>query len=190
MRLPCPSCPRHAPVRRLAGLAALAAILAAAPVSAQIVADPEAPFAALGDRLRHGDRVDVTGPDPGPLRGRVVAVGSDQLIVRTDKGLRTIAATDVDRIRRTRRGVVLGTLIGLGVGVAFAIPLNMLIAGEGGDAVGDTAKLLALTTGIGLGVDAAIDLPRTVYRRGNHPRVRLAPQVGPRGGGLALHVAF
>lgn len=172
------------------GPAALAVLLLAAmPAAAQPpAADPD--LVSLAGRLRAGDRVAVTGPGGERVRGVFAGLSPDTLLLDTDAGRRAIPAADIDRITRTRFGVVLGTLVGLGTGVAFAIPLNMLIAAEGGDAVGDTAKLLALTTGIGFGVDALVNLPRTVYRRGERPRVRLTPQVGPGGGGFALHVTF
>lgn len=175
--------------RSAAALAVL--LMTALPAAAQSpAAAADADLASLAGRLRAGDRVAVTGPGGERVRGVFAGLSPDTLLLDTDAGRRAIPAADIDRITRTRFGVVLGTLIGLGTGVAFAIPLNMMIANEGGDAVGDTAKLLALTTGIGFGVDALVNLPRTVYRRGERPRVRLAPAVSRTGAGVAMHVTF
>jgi hypothetical protein len=124
------------------------------------------------------------------VRGVFAGLSPDWLLVDTGGGRRAIPAADIDRVTRTRFGIVLGTLIGLGTGVALAIPVNMMIANEGGDALGDTAKLLALSTGIGFGVDAAVNLPRTVYRRGEQPRVRVAPTVTRGGAGAAMTIGF
>jgi hypothetical protein len=176
-------------VRRTAAAAAAIAVLTGGTAAAQSPArDPD--LATLARKLRAGDRVAVTRPSGERVRGVFAGLSPDRLLVDTDAGRRAIPAGDVDRITRTRFGVVLGTLIGLGTGVALAIPLNMLIANEGGDALGDTAKLLALTTGIGFGVDAAVNLPRTVYRRGERPHVRVAPAVTPRGAGVAMQIGF
>ena len=166
----------------LKGMAAVVAVLMAASVAGAQT--------GLETRLREGDRVSVSGPEIGRVGGRFTRLTQDSLTVETDTGERQISLGQVDRIKRTRFGVLLGTIIGAGVGVAFAIPLNMLIEAEGGNATGDTAKLLALTTGIGFGIDAAINIPRTVYRRDQQPRVQIAPQVGPHGGGVALRVTF
>lgn len=170
-------------------LVAIAAGIAA-PATAQSTQGTEPAFAELAGRLRDGDTVTVTGPTVGLVRGRFVGLSADTLTVATDAGPRTIGASDIDRVTRRRRGVVLGTIIGLGVGIGFAIPLNMLFDNEGGNRARPTITLLAASTGIGLGIDALIDLPRTVYRRSDSRKVRLAPQIAPRGAGLAMHVAF
>lgn len=170
-------------------LVAIAAGIAA-PATAQSTQGTEPAFAELAGRVRDGDTVAVTGPTVGRVRGRFVDLSADALTVATDAGPRTIAASDIDRVTRRRRGIVLGTIIGLGVGIGFAIPLNMLFDNEGGNRVGPTAFVMGTSTAVGLGIDALIDLPRTVYRRSDRLKVRLAPQIAPRGAGLAMHVAF
>jgi hypothetical protein len=168
------------------------ALLAMAALASPAAAQPGGTFniTELESRLRQGDRVSITGPGIGTVRGRLLALEPDRLTVDSDAGVRHITADQVDRIKRTRFGVLLGTIIGAGVGVAFAIPLNMLIHAEGGDALGDTTKLLALTTGIGFGIDAAVNIPRTVYRRDARPRVQVAPLVGADGAGLGVRLSF
>jgi len=176
--------------RRLAGLIVAVMAVTAAPAAAQPASDTEPTFAVLDNRLREGDTVTVTGPSLGVVRGHFAGLSPETLLVNTDDGPRTIAASDIDRVTRRRRGVVLGTIIGLGVGIGFAIPLNMLFDNEGGNRAGPTIKLLAASTGIGLGIDALIDLPRTVYRRRDRVKVRLAPQLTRGGGGVAMQVTF
>jgi hypothetical protein len=145
---------------------------------------------ALDTRLRQGDKVSVFGPDIGKVGGRLIRLTPDMLTVDTEAGERAIPFDQVDRITRTRFGVLLGPIIGAGAGAAFSIPVAMLFHSEGASAARPTATLVALGAGIGLAVDAALNLPRTVYRRDQRPRVTLAPQVGRDGGGVAVHVTF
>ena len=161
----------------------------AAPVAGQS-AEPGGPaFQDLSDRLSGGDTVTVMGPAIGHVRGRFVELTADTLTIATESGRRSFDASEIDRVSRRRHGVVLGSLIGLGVGIALAVPLNMLNE-EGGNRIGGTAFVVGISTAVGLGIDALIDLPRTVYRRPGSPRIRLAPQLGPGAAGAALHVTF
>jgi hypothetical protein len=112
------------------------------------------------------------------------------LTVETDAGEREIPFDQVDRITRTRFGVLLGPIIGAGAGAAFSIPVAMLFHSEGASAARPTASLVALGAGIGLAVDAALNLPRTVYRRDQRARVEVVPGLAPQGGSLALRVTF
>ena len=170
-----------------------AALLAMAWLASPAAAQSGSTFTRITElesRVRQGDRLSITGPDIGTVRGRLIALERDRVTIDSDAGVRHIAADQIDRIKRTRFGVLLGTIIGAGVGVAFAIPLNMRIHAEGGDALGDTTKLLLLSTSIGFGIDAAINIPRTVYRRDARPRVQVAPLVGADGAGVAMRVSF
>jgi hypothetical protein len=166
-----------------------AGVTTAAPAFAQSAASDSTAFSGLGSRLRSDDRVAVTTPQ-GTMKGRFVQVADDVLVIKDAQGLRRIPASDVDRITRKRHGVLLGTLIGLGVGTALAVPLNMWFHNEGADATAPTVFLVGLSTGIGVGIDALVDLPRTVYRRDRPMTMRVAPQVGPKRAGVALQVGF
>lgn len=177
-------------IRSAATAIVVAGVATAAPALAQPAAsDPPPAFSGLGSRLRSEDRVAVTTP-VGTLKGRFVQVADDVLVIKDEQGLRRIPASDVDRITRKRHGVLLGTLIGLGVGTALAVPVNMLFHSEGADATAPTVFLVGLSTGIGVGIDALVDLPRTVYRRDRPMTMRVAPQVGPKRAGVALQVGF
>jgi hypothetical protein len=183
--------PLSAIIRSAATAVVIAAgVTTAGPALAQSAASDSTAFAGLGSRLRSGDRVTVTTPTLGTMKGRFVHVAEDVLVIKDEQGLRQIPASDVDRITRKRHGVLLGTLIGLGVGTALAVPLNMLFHSEGGDATAPTVFLVGVSTGIGVGIDALIDLPRTVYRRDRPMTMRVAPQVGPKAAGVALQVGF
>lgn len=176
--------------RRVVLLAAavLAVAGVAAPASAQ--GDPDRPFATLGRQLRPDDRVTVRGGDIGEVRGRLTAITGDALTVDTENGVRTIAARDVDRIDRRRKGILLGALIGLGAGAAAGAALNSWFRNEGNDAAGETAAVVAIGLGTGLAIDALVDLPRTVYVREGRAAVRLDPRALPGGAALRVHVSF
>lgn len=169
-----------------------AVVLASALLGAAGQVEAQTPTAAevLATRLRPGDQVTVTVCDLARIRGKLVGVGSDGLIVKTDAGDRQVPFDAVERVSRRRFGALLGPIIGAGVGLGFAIPVAMLFHNEGASATGPTAFLVGLGAGTGLLIDAAINLPRTVYRRDPGPRMRIAPQLGRDRRGVALQVAF
>jgi hypothetical protein len=174
----------------LTGLILAAAVAMAAPAMAQPSGDGDLRFAVLDGRLRGGDRVIVTGPAVGQVRGRFAGLSPETLLVETDDGPQRVALTDVAMVRRRRHGILLGTIIGAGVGAGLAIPMNMLLDAEGGEVMWPTIKLVALTTGIGIGIDALIDLPRTVYRRSERPTVQVKPQLVKHAAGVTVQVTF
>jgi hypothetical protein len=179
-------------VRKPLSIAALTLGLVTLAAVATVRADqpPEPDTAALTRKIRPGDRLTVTTRDLARIRGKLVAVQGDSLIVATESGERQVPFTSLERVGRQRHGMWLGPIIGAGVGIGFAIPVAMLFENEGADATKASAFLIGLGAGIGLLVDAAVDLPRTVYRRDARPKVMVAPQIGRRGGGVAMQVTF
>ena len=153
-------------------------------------AQPSATAAVLANTLERGDRLTITVADLTRIRGKLVAVGDDGLVIRSDTGEQVVPFEVIERVSRRRFGVLLGPIIGAGVGVGFAIPVAMLFHNEGADATAASAYLIGLGAGTGLLIDAAINLPRTVYRRDPGPRMRIAPQLGRDRRGVALQVAF
>ena len=126
----------------------------------------------LADTLKPGDRLTITATDLTRIRGKLIALGDNGLILDTETGEQVVPFDVVERVSRRRFGVLLGPIIGAGVGIGFAIPVAMLFHNEGADATAATAFLIGLGAGTGLLIDAAINLPRTVYRRESSPRVR------------------
>ena len=106
-----------------AAMMAVAMVMLAAPLRAQ----ERTP--AVGDRVR------ITSPAGGRLKGELVAVRGDTLLVRPDPASRVIAVppSQVDRIevRRQRTGME-----GLGVGLLHAVPIGFV----GGYALGKIAE--------------------------------------------------
>jgi hypothetical protein len=147
-------------------------------------------FSGLAEHLRPGDHVSVRGGDAAKVTGRLRSLTPDALVVETDEGLRTVAAADIDRIERRRKGVLLGTLIGLGAGIAAAIPIRELLHNEGHDAATEVLVLVGGGAAAGFAIDYAIDLPRTVYVRDRRVALSLEPRLLPGGAAFRLHAQF
>ena len=154
------------------------------------LAEAQTPAHVLTEKLKAGDQLAVTAQDMGRIRGKLVTVGTDELVIATDAGQQEVRFDTIERVSRKRFGVLLGPIIGAGVGIGFAIPVAMLFHNEGADATTASAFLIGLGAGTGLLIDAAVNLPRTVYRRQPPPRVQIAPQIGRDRRGVALQVTF
>ena len=176
--------------RRTWARAAIVLACLLAGVAARVEAQTPTVADLLADRLKPGDRLTITARDLTRIRGKLVAVRDDGLVLDTGSGEQVVPFQELDRVSRRRFGVLLGPIIGAGVGIGFAIPVAMLFHNEGADAAGATAFLVGVGAGTGLLIDAVINLPRTVYRREPAARVRIAPQVGRDRRGVALQVTF
>ena len=153
-------------------------------------AEAQTPAEMLAERLKAGDQLTVTAQDLARIRGKLIAVCDDGLVIDTGRGHELVRFDTIEKVSRKRLGVLLGPIIGAGVGIGFAIPVAMLFHNEGADATAASAFLIGLGAGTGLLIDAAINLPRTVYRRQPPPRVQIAPQIGRDRRGVALQVTF
>ncbi|HXW05524.1 MAG TPA: hypothetical protein VD833_09865 [Vicinamibacterales bacterium] len=163
--------------------AAVSFVLAAAPVSAQT-----AP-AGIEKKLKTGDRLTVTTDDGWEVRGRLVNIRSDALLLRIDDADVQLAWDDVERIRRRRNGVLLGSLIGLGAGLATGIPLKSLVDNETGKGNEALATMIAMGVGAGMCLDAVLSTNRTIYRRdGAATSFGLQPLRG--GGAVVARIAW
>jgi hypothetical protein len=143
----------------------------------------------LAKALRHGDKVSVTLPGEVTVKGIFVQVSPDLLMVQTPEGRRDITVGDVNRVRRTRMGFLLGAIIGAGAGAGLGA-VAAGIANEEGSGNGAAAFLTWFGIGLaaGAGIDAMINLPRTVYERDRH--VAFTPLLAPKAVGGALRVTF
>ena len=143
----------------------------------------------LDSKTRKGDRLTVEMKDRGTLQGRLVSAGEDILTLETVGGPASIPYSSIDRVKRRRNGVLLGTLIGLGTGVALGIPVKMLFDNETGDGTEALLKIAALGAGVGMAVDAALSVNRTIYRRSTSSvQFEVAPS--PRGVAAGVNVRW
>lgn len=166
------------------GAAVLALLLAASPSAAQ-VASPQVRD-DIQRNTRPGDRLtlDIRG---GPeVRGRLLSTGADALVLERDGQQQSFEYVSIDRVRRRRNGVWLGTIIGLGAGLAAGLPMRELANNETGGGGADLAKMVALGVGAGILVDGLLSRNRTIYRR---PASPLGIAVAPHKAGGAIHVS-
>jgi hypothetical protein len=173
---------------RVICMAALAMAVSCASAWAQTAA-PDPALEAMRAKLKAGDRVTVDLQNGSTVQGRVLGVGTDALSIFTPSGDRKLPPSEVVQIRRHRRGVLLGAIIGGGVGLLFGAGVGTIFANEGHDRDGPLFGLTALGLGVGIAIDAAANIPRTVYRRGR-TRTALNFQADPHRAGVRVVVAF
>ena len=169
-------------------LIAVATVIACGSARAQSTQDDSA-ITRLREKLKPRDTISVQLQSGETIRGRYLDAASGELLMATDGGDRRLAVSGIDRVKRHKRGVMLGALIGGGIGVACGAAAGALASNEGGSAEGALLGLTALGIGAGVLVDAALNVPRTVYKRGStQASVSIAPR--PRGAAVGLKIAF
>lgn len=164
---------RHVPTAFATTLFVVFSVFSVFSVSSAAAQDARA---TVERRTRPGDRLTVDVRGQGPIEGRLMMAGADVLIVESFGRPVPISYSEIDRVRRRRNGVLLGSIIGLGAGLTFGIPVRMLVNLEDGN--GDRALLTLAAYGLGLGlaIDAGLSVNRTIYQRStNTVRFELAP---------------
>jgi hypothetical protein len=150
-------------------------------------ADPS--FERMRAKLKAGDHVTVALQNGLSVEGRLVDVGPDALSVSSSGGERQLSRSDVMIVRRHGHGIVLGTIIGAGVGLACGAAMGSWFANEGHDRDGPLFGLTFMGLGIGAGIDALANIPRTVYQQApSHAAFKV--DAGPRRAAVRVVVAF
>jgi hypothetical protein len=169
----------------------VAAIVAAASsgVARAQPAGSDPSFERMRGKLKAGSRVTVDLQNGLTVGGRFVDAGPDALAVTTSAGERRIPRSDVARIQKHGRGVILGAIIGGGLGLASGVVAGNYFYNEGHDRDGPLFGLTALGLGVGIGLDALMNIPRTVYQ-GAPPRTTLRMEAGPRRTAVRLAIRF
>ncbi len=140
---------------------------------------------AIERQSRGGDRLTIDTRQGPTLKGRLVSMAADALVLDIGGRQQSVPFGDIDRVRRRRNGVVVGAVVGLGAGLTFGIPARMLVNNENGN--GDSALLAMVGIGVGTGmlVDGLLSVNRTIYRRSaSSVRFGVEPQIG----GAAIRV--
>jgi len=162
------------------GAAALALVIAIGfvlPAWAQDKTD----FASLQTTLKQEDDVTLITLAGEKLRGRMVQVSADQIVLSEKAGPRTVSAADIQRVQKRKNGVLLGAVIGAGAMIPVSLALSSYSYNEGGD--GSMAIVpIALGLGAGIGIDAAIGSNKTLYERSSSRTVTVAPLIDKKGG--------
>jgi hypothetical protein len=166
------------------------ATLGTAAAGAQEPASPDPQFAALAGQMRTGDSVTITDTAGAKIHGRLADFSPGQMTLLVGGERHAVAANSIQRVQRTRVGVLLGAIVGGGVGVVSGLALSSYASNEGFN--GTTAFLIpvAIGLGAGIGVDALVNLPRTVYKRTPGTRVTVAPILAPGTRGGAVRISF
>ena len=139
----------------------------------------------LERNTRPKDRLTIDTRDRSTIKGRLVSAGAEVLIIESVAGPVSIPYSQIDRVRRRRNGVVLGSVIGFGVGLACGVPVKMLYENETGDGTRAMMTLAAIGLGVGMAVDAALSVNRTIYRRSD---TSIGLTLAPRAGGATAGV--
>jgi hypothetical protein len=150
--------------------------------------------------------VDVIADTGKTTRGRLLRFDADSLTIETGGREITFDRQHVERIYRRGDSLKNGMFTGLGIGAGLGI-----VAGVGADCGGlfgpvtscsgreklNRATVLggilgAIGMGIGVGVDALFTGRQLVYDRGRRTiaSIRVVPEIGRSGGGLAATLAW
>lgn len=145
--------------------------------------------ATLEKHTRPGDVLTVDVRDVGPVEGRLIRLDADNVHIEFGLGTRPLAYGDIERVRRRRNGIVLGTAIGAGFGLGYGTFIAIIGWQTEGISFGDAARIVtivaATSTAVGAAIDAALSLNRTVYRRGS---TTVGFDLAPRPGGAVIGV--
>jgi hypothetical protein len=146
-------------------------------------------FAQLPDHLNVGDTVTVEAADGAEVRGRVVRMAPDAIVVTGTSDERMVDASGVLRISACCDSLQNGALIGLGSGALFGVLVAAGFSDNGADEDAIVGALLfgGIGAGLGVGLDALVSSDRLIYKV---PTVTPRARVGPRGGAVGVTVTW
>jgi hypothetical protein len=108
-------------------------------------------------QARPGTAVTVGRPNGQSLAGKLRGATADELVLKSDGTMDTVARSDVKSVHRSKRGhgigrILIGAAAGAGIGLAAAVPITVLskdpLAGAAGVLVGVPAgAVVAAVTG-------------------------------------------
>jgi hypothetical protein len=174
-----------ASLRLLISLVAMSATAACGAARAPLTTS----FARLPDHLSVGDTVTVEAADGAEVRGRVIRMAPDAIVVTGPSAERRVDATGVLRISACCDSLLNGTLIGFGSGVLFGTAVAVGFSDGNSDLDGNLTALIfgGIGAGLGVGLDALAKSDRLVYRA---PTVTPRARVGPSGGAVGVTVTW
>jgi hypothetical protein len=183
--------------RNASSLAVL--VLAFSMTLAQPAAAQEArSFEQLQLLVKPGDRIFVTDSAGNVTAGKVTGLTTSALSLKTKTSVKDWTESDISKIRQWRHDSLKnGTLIGTGVGLGLGVIGGLLWCSESGDCRGEAVAIAAFYTGvgagIGLGIDALIPAKQTVFIGGSKTtvsRIKVKPVVGNSRKGVAVAFSF
>ena len=145
-------------------------VIAAATVAALVIGvatseaqSPNDAKSAVDRKANVGNRLTITTTDGTEVKGRLLNLDAEHLVLEQETSERSFRYTEIDRVRRRKNGVLLGALIGFGAGAAIGWPVAQLVDRD--DASRSDAVWVALAgLAAGVGIDAVLGSNPTIYR--------------------------
>jgi hypothetical protein len=155
-------------------------------------------FEQLQLLVKPGDRIFVTDATGNVTVGRVAGLSKSALSLTSKTSTRDWSESEVFDIRQWRRdslknGALIGTGVGLGLGIIGASFYCAEFRCGRGEGVGIAAFYAGIGAGAGVGIDALIPAKQTVYIGGTRPtasRLNLKPIVSKSRTGVAMAFSF
>jgi len=145
-------------------------------------------FAQLQTTVKQNDSIVVTTADGTKVKGKMLELSLDRIVVQMKNGARTVDARQITKVQKRKNGVLLGAIIGAGAMVPVSIAFAEYASNEGSGAAGAAVPIM-LGLAIGTGIDAAIGSNKTLYDRNSKKRVTVSPRMD-RKGGFGARLAF
>ena len=145
-------------------------------------------FTTLQNTLKQADTVTLTTVGGDKIKGRMLEVSADRIVLQQNGGARTVDAAQIQKVQKRKNGVLLGAVIGAGSMVPVSLALSSYAYNEGASQGGAFVPI-ALGLGVGIGIDALIGSNKTLYERKSGRTVTVAPLID-RKGGVGGSVAF
>ena len=153
---------RDSDKREQRALAATAAALLIG-VATSEAQNPNDAQSVIDHKANVGNRLTITTTDGTEVKGRLLRLDGEHLVLQHETGERSFRYTEIDRVRRRKNGVLLGALIGFGAGAAIGWPVAQLSSNEGGSR-SDGVWIALAGLGAGVGIDALLGSNPTIYR--------------------------
>jgi hypothetical protein len=154
-------------------------------------------FEQLQLLVKPGDKVSVTDPLGVVTEGKIEGLSSALLRLRVNSAIQDLSESDVKMIRQRRNdslknGALIGTGIGAGIGVIYAIACATYDC-TAGETAGGALIYTGFGAAIGVGVDALIKSKETIYLGRTKVTLNLRsikPILSPKRKGVAMSFSF
>jgi hypothetical protein len=134
-------------------------------------------FVQLQNALKVDDKLTITSDNGNKVKGRLIEITDDQILLRVKNGQQSIAAPRIVKVGKRKNGVLLGAIIGAGASIPFALAVSTYAYNEGGSQASAFLIPVMMGLGIGTGIDALLPSTRTMYDRNSQRRVTVSPVI-------------
>ena len=134
-------------------------------------------FVQLQNALKVDDKLTITSDNGNKVKGRLIEITDDHILLRVKNGQQSIAAPRIVKVGKKKNGVLLGAIIGAGASIPFALAVSSYANNEGGSQASAFLIPVMMGLGIGTGIDALLPSTRTMYDRNSQRRVTVSPVI-------------